>query len=1711
MRHIGKLAVLAASAATAGGFAFFASGRIAAAASGVRRGTCANPLPHASGGAAMAQVPIVASQMRALWPSMVGGTMTEAAVEIALAQAMLESGIGTWWKDKTSEGEGRGSMVGSHNLGARQCGLRDEGGSDYTCVEYGDSRPNADGTQTYFPAKFRFYNSLEAGVKDFLYSITRQWPAVAELQSGDVLGYAIKQGPKYRADDKPNQSVFGREYKGGNGYYGGFGATMQDRVGGYGRAIASHLPAIAAALGHTKIEACIAPELAAKGKTHASTAGADIGAAYTALHVSGLLPRARVIPGTHGTKIIWYLESPAEVSGTCCGSTEARNPFCGCVSCTDTSGPHVHAVCPDASKEPPVGGIGTGIAVGLISAVLATAAGKVIEDKIEDRENIAKAKRIIAGIRGIGFDLLNPGATPSAGWQATGANDARLLDALAFLGSQRDEVLQNLVSAGYGFQKKDVAPIAKVSGGCCSPPEPEDIDDINEFVAAVQAGEEVTVTTADIETIEGPATGIVIAIVGAALATAAGIGVEKILKKDDGAKQVIGALRTAGFDVIDPKGSPRKGWVEVQPANSPKLLASLEFLGDKRDTVLREMAAKGLRFQAQIRVRIPKAIVDAAKKPARSGLDEDRGSIAALRAIPGVTVTTLEEDRGSLSALPAPVAAAASPSAPAALAPSQDVTRDEMVAMFPDYTPAQIDAAMKEHGTPIQGIEGFAAGLTTGLGVVASLAIVAASVGIVSSAWFAVEVIRALRRADFDVLAPGAAVKPGWTVVASDDPRLLKAIESVGDSRDIGLMLKAFTEKGWRIQAKSSSVDSVSGEKDVTPEHAAATDAFMTRDASVEGVGTIAAVVGGGLAAGVLAAVALQKKEEPPAPFVPAPVVAPAPTAPPAPPPLTKAQQEAKFATANLSKLKDELARLLAQVPPDNDAVNRKLAEVKEAESRVAATASVSGISGLASDVKRAADNAFPISGVVSPAAGAVAAFVSGSIVGGSAVLLTQKALAAPRNATAITPEPPPPIVPPPAPQPRTYTVKDGDSPFKIAVLYNASNRGSWWKELADANPQKEKKGVPWGWKQLLPGEVLVIPREWPAARVAVEGTGKTAAVVAGGLLAAAATGIGIAAVVNPEKAKANFDKFVHGEPVPKSSLQGVIQWGHIGAKNEPDEVDKAVATGSDVADAAGGLLQLVSAGKRIAERQATAPDPECRKKVKAFVERHPLIARWYASELRQLAGSEPSAISLGASMSWGDLVEWFKNTSPPGDACCVDGRWMPDCPDTHPDKAKCHPNFIERLKRAIHLGGLEQTPIEGAGKIAAVVAGSTVLALAALAVADPMAQTKVGKTVSNAMNSLSGSFSEGYTDELIRHRSERGIECSGAPTEEEDKAVLGAMMAPLGLSREEEDAVYTAASRGAGTLLDLYAPGAGQGATQAADAISQLVTGRKMAPHAQPAKPAKVGPDKSAMLNAALRTERAKVAKFNAWMQAHPLRTLFVPNEIRNISGVEASGAIDAIVPAHNEESTVADVARALIQSGAFGRVIVVDDGSTDKTSEQAKLGGAEVVRLEKNIGKTGAMMAGVEQSTARDIAFFDADAVNMKPEYATALAGEYRKGGYAQVCGVLDHGIMNTSRLATGQRIVRRDVLEGIPKTCNGYSAETAINYIADKFGPTQTVLLAGLQFRAKSEKVGVVAGMAQGAKMLGEMTAAQVALSRSNGATCALSETESRKDIQ
>lgn len=68
------------------------------------------------------------------------------------------------------------------------------------------------------------------------------------------------------------------------------------------------------------------------------------------------------------------------------------------------------------------------------------------------------------------------------------------------------------------------------------------------------------------------------------------------------------------------------------------------------------------------------------------------------------------------------------------------------------------------------------------------------------------------------------------------------------------------------------------------------------------------------------------------------------------------------------------------------------------------------------------------------------------------------------------------------------------------------------------------------------------------------------------------------------------------------------------------------------------------------------------------------------------------------------------------------------------------------------------------------------------------------------------------------------------------------------------------------------------------------------------------------------------------------------------------------AIVPAYNEQATVATVVRELHEHAPDFDVIVVDDGSTDGTSEEAKAAGAAVLRMPFNLGIGGTVQAGYQ-----------------------------------------------------------------------------------------------------------------------------------------------------
>ena len=78
---------------------------------------------------------------------------------------------------------------------------------------------------------------------------------------------------------------------------------------------------------------------------------------------------------------------------------------------------------------------------------------------------------------------------------------------------------------------------------------------------------------------------------------------------------------------------------------------------------------------------------------------------------------------------------------------------------------------------------------------------------------------------------------------------------------------------------------------------------------------------------------------------------------------------------------------------------------------------------------------------------------------------------------------------------------------------------------------------------------------------------------------------------------------------------------------------------------------------------------------------------------------------------------------------------------------------------------------------------------------------------------------------------------------------------------------------------------------------------------------------------------------------------------------------SVSVIIPVHNEASRVSAVLRAVLDSHTVDRVIVVNDGSTDRTADIVREFEPEVtlIDLAQNRGKGGAMLAGPMPPMAR------------------------------------------------------------------------------------------------------------------------------------------------
>jgi len=173
--------------------------------------------------------------------------------------------------------------------------------------------------------------------------------------------------------------------------------------------------------------------------------------------------------------------------------------------------------------------------------------------------------------------------------------------------------------------------------------------------------------------------------------------------------------------------------------------------------------------------------------------------------------------------------------------------------------------------------------------------------------------------------------------------------------------------------------------------------------------------------------------------------------------------------------------------------------------------------------------------------------------------------------------------------------------------------------------------------------------------------------------------------------------------------------------------------------------------------------------------------------------------------------------------------------------------------------------------------------------------------------------------------------------------------------------------------------------------------------------------------------------------------------------------------VAAHDEEATIARTVKALAGLSSVGAIVVLADGCTDRTADEALAAGAQVWAAPRRLGKGGAIESALAHVPSADVYLLvDADIADTASE-ADALVREVvedrldlaigrlpsqGRGGFGLVKGLSGRAIrmmtgFEPAEPLSGQRAVRREVLEACRPLADGFGLETAMTIDAVRLG--------------------------------------------------------------
>lgn len=163
----------------------------------------------------------------------------------------------------------------------------------------------------------------------------------------------------------------------------------------------------------------------------------------------------------------------------------------------------------------------------------------------------------------------------------------------------------------------------------------------------------------------------------------------------------------------------------------------------------------------------------------------------------------------------------------------------------------------------------------------------------------------------------------------------------------------------------------------------------------------------------------------------------------------------------------------------------------------------------------------------------------------------------------------------------------------------------------------------------------------------------------------------------------------------------------------------------------------------------------------------------------------------------------------------------------------------------------------------------------------------------------------------------------------------------------------------------------------------------------------------------------------------------------------------VTALVPCYNEEQRIGRVLEVLTNCPAIKEVVVVNDGSTDGSVEVIKKYPVKLVDLAKNVGKGGALRAGIELVDTPFIFLCDADLTGLTGGHVSSLIAPVKKG--YDVCVGIRYSVIDWIAkthllpLLAGERVLRTNALREILLSTQAgkWGLEPYMNFYSRKKG--------------------------------------------------------------